>query len=77
MLPITALFWYSAFTYFPAHVRYISKRFSYYVFEDENVDAFARFRAYVAECLNVLWLSLRGAAAGAAPSAVTGSHGEL
>jgi hypothetical protein len=54
--PITALFWYSAFNYFPSHFSYISRRFSYYVFADESVsfvDAFV-------EWINLLWVSHTG-----------------
>lgn len=60
VLPITVLFWYSAWTYFPAHFRYMNQRFAYYVFGDENVDIFACTRVYVAEWLNLAWLWIRG-----------------
>lgn len=47
VFPITALFWYSAFTYFPAHFEYISRRYAYYVFGDETVSTSALLRAWL------------------------------
>lgn len=66
VLPITALFWYSCFKYFPSQFHYMSRRFAYYVFGDENVDMIAAVRGYVAELLNMLWFHIRGAPAKAA-----------
>jgi len=34
---ITFVFWLSVITYYPRHLAYLSRRFSYYVFDDENV----------------------------------------
>ncbi|TXT08936.1 hypothetical protein VHUM_02410 [Vanrija humicola] len=47
VFPITALFWYSAFTYFPAHFEYISRRYAYYVFGDETVSTSLLVRAWL------------------------------
>ncbi|EKD00221.1 hypothetical protein A1Q2_05398 [Trichosporon asahii var. asahii CBS 8904] len=66
VLPITALFWYSCFKYFPSQFHYMSRRFAYYVFGDENVDMIAAVRGYIAELLNLLWFYIRGAPAKAA-----------
>lgn len=66
VLPITALFWYSCVKYFPSQFHYMSRRFAYYVFGDENVDILAAVRGYIAEWLNLLWFYIRGAPAKAA-----------
>lgn len=60
VFPITALFWYSAFKYFPGHFSYLTKRFSYYVFGDENVNFVGAVMASISEWLNLVWLSVRG-----------------
>lgn len=44
------------YKYFPGHIEYLVKRYSYYVYGDENVDLLACTRAYVAEWLNLAWL---------------------
>ena len=48
-LSITLLFWLSFFTYYPGHLAYLSRRFSYYVFEDESVDVGLMVREWLAE----------------------------
>lgn len=32
---ITLLFWFSVYTYLPAHLAYLSRRYAYYVYGDE------------------------------------------
>jgi hypothetical protein len=61
--PITALFWYSAFKYFPSHFSYLSRRFSYYVFGDESESLLSA----ILEWLNV---SFRPASAAVVTTAV-------
>jgi hypothetical protein len=45
---ITLFFWLSVFTYYPGHLAYLSRRFSYYVFEDESVDVGLMVREWIA-----------------------------
>ncbi|TYJ54386.1 hypothetical protein B9479_004974 [Cryptococcus floricola] len=35
---ITLLFWFSLYSYLPAHVTYLQRRYAYYVYGDENVE---------------------------------------
>lgn len=63
-------FWFSAYTYFPGHIKYLAKRFSYYVYGDETIDLLASARAYVAEWVNLAWLWVCGVLQ-AAPSSAT------
>ncbi|KLT40944.1 hypothetical protein CC85DRAFT_286977 [Cutaneotrichosporon oleaginosum] len=58
VLPVTLFFWYSCYAYFPGHIRYLSRRFAYYVYGDDSVDLVAGARAYVAEWVNLAWLWL-------------------
>ena len=57
---ITVTFWVSFFTYYPSHIAYLSRRFSYYVFDDETVDAGLVFRQWFSRQVGSLWDTLRG-----------------
>ncbi|BEJ15620.1 hypothetical protein CspHIS471_0502250 [Cutaneotrichosporon sp. HIS471] len=56
VLPVTLFFWYSSYAYFPGHIRYLTRRYAYYVYGDEALDLLASSRAYIAEWLNIAWL---------------------
>ncbi len=58
VLPVTLFFWYSSYAYFPGHIRYLTRRYAYYVYGDETVDLLACARAHVAEWVNIAWLWL-------------------
>ena len=55
LLCITALFWLSVFAYTPAHIDYLSRRFSYYVFDDESVDLGLLLREWMKDKAGVVW----------------------
>jgi len=63
-LAITVTFWWSVINFYPKHIAYLARRFSYYVFEDENVNAIMVFRHWVARRVGGAWNSLRGSGAG-------------
>jgi hypothetical protein len=44
---ITLVFWISVFAYLPGHLAHLSRRFAYYVFEDENADLLMIFRNWI------------------------------
>ncbi|ORY21096.1 hypothetical protein BCR39DRAFT_456949, partial [Naematelia encephala] len=48
-LTITFFFWWSVLTYYPSHLSYLSRRFAYYVFDDETVDLGLLFRGWLWE----------------------------
>ncbi|WWC89282.1 uncharacterized protein L201_004203 [Kwoniella dendrophila CBS 6074] len=44
---VTLLVWFSLYTYFPSHVKYLAKRWSYYVYGDETVEVSAPIKAWI------------------------------
>ena len=60
-LAITVTFWWSVINFYPKHIAYLSRRFSYYVFEDENVNAIMVFRHWVGRGIAKAWNGLLGA----------------
>lgn len=59
-LCISVTFWWSVLTYYPKHLAYLSRRFSYYVFEDETVDAGLVFRQWVGRSIGRAWEGVKG-----------------
>ncbi|WVQ67625.1 uncharacterized protein L199_005828 [Kwoniella botswanensis] len=66
---VTLLIWFSLYTYFPSHVAYLSRRWSYYVYGDETVEVLAPIKAYI--------LAQIGRVLGRVKSAVGGQKGRL
>ncbi|GFZ43873.1 hypothetical protein JCM24511_01593 [Saitozyma sp. JCM 24511] len=64
VLLLTFLFWFSVITYTPGHLAYLARRFSYYVFDDENVDLGLLFREMVKGWLRVGWEGVTGVVGG-------------
>ncbi|KAK8864441.1 hypothetical protein IAR55_001690 [Kwoniella newhampshirensis] len=60
LIIITTLFWLSVFTYYPGHLAYLSRRFAYYVFEDENADLRAIFREWLRDQIRQCLDGVRG-----------------
>ncbi|EIW65736.1 hypothetical protein TREMEDRAFT_35792, partial [Tremella mesenterica DSM 1558] len=59
MLIITAVFWISVFNYTPRHLGYLHRRFSYYVFDDENVDVRFLLRDWVWDGVDGVWSGVK------------------
>ena len=57
---ITLLFWISFLTYAPGHLAYLSRRFSYYVFEDESVNVGLLIWEWLAEQARRGWKGAKG-----------------
>jgi hypothetical protein len=71
---ITLVFWLSVFAYYPGHLAYLSRRFSYYVFEDENVDLRLVFREWLVRQLKRGWDGVKLAGRLGADSSVGKAH---
>jgi hypothetical protein len=56
---ITLVFWLSVFAYLPGHLAHLSRRFAYYVFEDENADLGLIFRDWMFRQVKRGWDGLR------------------
>ena len=70
---ITFFFWWSVITYYPSHLAYLSRRFSYYVWGDESIDAGGVFREWLKDQLWRAWEGGKGLVGGGG----TGSKVEL
>jgi hypothetical protein len=57
---VTVTFWMSVITYYPSHIAYLSRRFSYYVFDDETIDAGLVFRQWISREAGRLWEGVKG-----------------
>ncbi|KAI9639728.1 uncharacterized protein MKK02DRAFT_29723 [Dioszegia hungarica] len=62
LFALTLIFWLSVFNLYPRYFAYLSRRFSYYVFEDENASLSAALREWAREGVRRVLGS--GAAAG-------------
>lgn len=60
----TLTFWISVITYYPGHIAYLSRRFSYYVFEDENVNAGLVFRQWTSREIGKAWSGVKAIGGG-------------
>jgi len=69
----TVAFWVSVYTYSPGHLAYLHRRFSYYVFEDENVDVGALVLAWMSAQARRSWDLVKKPRDGS----VVGSRAEL
>lgn len=58
-LLVTIALWASIFTYSPGHIRYLSRRFAYYVFGDESVDVLLVLRQGIAAEVRKGWNGLK------------------
>jgi hypothetical protein len=54
----------SVYSLYPGHLAYLSRRFAYYVFDDETVDVGRVFREWVGEQFSRVFRGLRGIGAG-------------
>ena len=63
-LAITLAFWLSVFTYYPRHLAYLSRRFSYYVFEDETVDLNLLIRDWIVTQFRRGWEGVKAVGGG-------------
>ena len=59
LLFITFLFWASVITYYPGHLAYLSRRFSYYVYDDETVDVGSVFKHWVGTQVGNAWRGVK------------------
>ncbi|WRT66412.1 uncharacterized protein IL334_003368 [Kwoniella shivajii] len=44
---VTLLIWFSIYTYLPSHIAYLARRWSYYVYGDENVEVTAPIKIWI------------------------------
>jgi hypothetical protein len=51
LFALTLLFWLSVFTLYPRYLAYLSRRFSYYVFEDESISVSGAVKAWLKDTL--------------------------
>lgn len=61
---MTITFWVSVYTYSPGHIAYLSRRFAYYVYDDETVDIGRVFRDWIGEQVGKVTHVIRGAGPG-------------
>lgn len=63
-LIVTITFWMSVYTYSPSHIAYLSRRFAYYVYDDETVDISRVFKEWIGAQFGKISHGIRGAAPG-------------
>lgn len=74
LLALTLLFWLSIFKLYPRYLAYLSRRFSYYVFEDESVSVTGAVRDWVRDTVR---RRITGSSGGEISKAVSSVAGEL